>query len=147
MDQEIHRGLICYIRSISLKGLRKNTTRFIEDLLSIFPFRYLLKAEGNTGKQTPRSIEDLLSIFFLKYNIYQRLKQIDHEIHRGIIVYIPSQISIKSLRKQKGIDREIHRGLIVYIPSQISLKSLRKQTRRFIEDLLCIFLVGHLLKA
>ena len=32
-------------------------------------------------------------------DMYQKLKEIDHEIHRGLIVYIPFQISIKGLRK------------------------------------------------
>ena len=45
---------------------------------------------------------------------------------------------------KKEIDPEIHREFIVYIPSYIFLKSLRKQTRRFIEDILCIFFFRYL---
>ena len=35
------------------------------------------------------------------------LKEIDQDMHAGLIVYIPSWIYIKSLRKYKEIDPEI----------------------------------------
>ena len=40
-------------------------------------------------------------------------KEIDQEIHRGLLMYIPCYISIKSLRTRMEIDPEIHMGLIV----------------------------------
>ena len=43
--------------------------------------------------------------------------QIDLRIHRGLIVVVPSWISITSLRNQKEISLAINKGLIVYIPA------------------------------
>ena len=122
IDPEIHRGLIVYLSSlITIKSLRKQIRRFIDDLSSIFVLRYLLRAEGNRPGDPQRTY------CLYSWDRYPRLKEIYQEIHIGLIVYIPSQISIESLRKWKEMDPEIHRGLIVDILSQISIKSLRKQ--------------------
>ena len=111
MDPEIHRGLIVYICSqISSKSLRKQTRRSIDDLLSLF-LKYLFKAQGNRPRYSQRTY---CSYSFL--DIYQKLKEIG------------------------GFDHEIHSGLIVHIPSWMSIISLRKQTKMFIDDLWSILL-------
>ena len=110
IDPEIHRGLIVYLSSqLTVKSVRKQTWRSIEDILSIFVLRHLVRAEGNRPGDPQRTY------CLYCWDIYSRLKEIDQEIHSGLIVYIPSQISIKSLSRQKDIDPEIHRGLIDYI--------------------------------
>ena len=110
---EIHRRLIVHLSSLmTIKSLRKQIWRSIDDLLSIFVLRYLLRVEENKPGDPQRTY------CLYSWDVYSRLKG---------IVYIPSQISIKSLRKYLEMDPEIHRGLIVDILSQISIKSLRKQ--------------------
>ena len=46
----------------------------------------------------------------------------------------------------KEIDNEINRGLIVYIP-QVSIKRLKEKTMIFIEEILSIYLLRYLSKA
>ena len=122
IDPEIHRRLIVHLSSLmTIKSLRKQIWRSIDDLLSIFVLRYLLRVEENKPGDPQRTY------CLYSWDVYSRLKGIDQEMQIGLIVYIPSQISIKSLRKYKEMDPEIHRGLIVDILSQISIKSLRKQ--------------------
>ena len=98
----IHRRLIVYIpSSIFIQSLRKAK--------AIHP-------ELHMGC--------LLSILFCKHLL---MAVVDQTTHRGLILYILFQISIKNLRKSEEMDLDIHRRLIVYIPSQISIQSVRKQ--------------------
>ena len=50
--------------------------------------------------------------------------------------------SLALYSRLKEIDNEIHRGLIVYIP-QISIKRLKEKTMRFIEELLSVYLLRY----
>jgi len=52
--------------------------------------------------------------------------------------------SLALYSRLKEIDNEIHRGLIVYIP-QISIKRLKEKTMILIDDLLSICLPRYLL--
>ena len=103
-----------------------------------------------TSWATPQNQSDQLGFpqMSTNGNLYFLIKGVvDPEIHRGLSVYCPSQISIKSQWNYKEIDPGIHRRLSVYIPFQISIKGSKKQTRVSMEDLLFISLLTHPLKA
>ena len=51
---------------IFVKGLKKQTTRFMEDIMFISLLKFLLKTSGNIKKKTLKSTEDSLSIFLLR---------------------------------------------------------------------------------
>jgi len=86
--------------------------RSIEDLLSIFPLGYFLQAPGNTPEIHRGLIVQIPSDLFIKS--FRRCKEICPGIHRGLPVSSPSQILIKSIRKYNKIDPEIHGGPIVF---------------------------------
>ena len=81
-----------------------------------------MKAQGNQRNSTMRFIEDMVSMFIRRSLLKssRQYMELNPDIQRGLSADIPSYIIVNSLRKQEDVDPDIHRRLIVDAPSQIS---------------------------
>ena len=119
LGRDIQRMLIAYIPfQIYYKTLQMYTTHH-GDLLLVFLLKHFLKLT-EIARNIPG--EKLTTGYLCSVSdIYQKLinMAIGHEIHRGLMVYIPSRVSFQKSGEAEDIDPGIHSGLSIFLRQYI----------------------------